>query len=83
MSDANLSEPWGTHRALSTDNDHFRALSKSLSVQLTTLDTSTNGSRTARPVTRSYVLLGELDIPEAVGIDDKRPVTGRATPIGL
>jgi hypothetical protein len=62
---------WRTYWALSTNNDYLGALSKALTVQLAALDTSTNDSRTTRPITRSSVFLQELDILEAVGVDDE------------
>jgi hypothetical protein len=74
---------WCTYRALSTNNDHLGALSKALAEQLAALDTSTNDSRSALPVTRSSVLFQELDVPEAVGVDDERTVSGRTAPVFL
>jgi hypothetical protein len=65
-----------TYRTLATNNDDFRALCKSLTEQLTSLYTSTNDSSTARPLSRSAVLLHELDVLEAVGVDDQRSVSG-------
>jgi hypothetical protein len=58
-------------------------LSEALAEQLAALDTSTDDSRSALPVTRSSVLLQELDVPEAVGVDDERTISGRTAPAFL
>lgn len=70
-----------TYRTFSTNNNHFGALVKALTVQLTALDASSNNSCAALPIPRSSVFLEKLDIFEAVRVDDKRAVTGRSTPV--
>jgi len=57
--------------ALSSNDDYLGTLVEALSEQLAALDTSTDNSCSALPVPRSCVLLQELDISEAVGVDDK------------
>lgn len=66
--------------ALSTYDDHLGALVEALSEQLAALNTSTNDGGSALPVTGSSVLLQELDISEAVGVNDERTVSGRTSP---
>lgn len=68
-----------TYWALSTNDDHLGALSKAFPVQFTALYTSTDNGRTTRPVTRPSVLLEELDVLEAVSVDDECAVTGGTT----
>lgn len=63
-----------TYWALSTNNDNFRVLSKRLAVEFTTLDTCTNGSCAARPITWAGVLLDKLDVLKAVGVDNEGTV---------
>ena len=57
--------------ALSSNNDYLGTLVEALSEQFAALDTSTDDSGSALPVSRSSVLLQELDISEAVGVDDE------------
>lgn len=70
-----------TYWAFSTNDDHLGGLSESLTVQLTTLDTSASCNSTAGPITRTSVFLDELDVPEAVSVDDKRSKASGATPV--
>lgn len=67
-------------RAFSTNNDDLGVLCKCLTKQLATLDTGTNRNGTARPITSSSVLLDELDVLEAMRIDDERAEASGATP---
>jgi len=57
--------------ALSANDDYLGTLVEALSEQLAALDTSTDDSCSALPVPRSSVLLQELDVSEAVGVDDE------------
>ena len=57
--------------ALSSYDDYLGTLVEALSEQLAALDTSADDSCCALPVPRSGVLLQELDISEAVGVDDE------------
>jgi hypothetical protein len=66
--------------AFSTNNDLLRALCESLAKQLASLYTRTYSSRATSPIARTTVVLDERHVLEAVGVDDKRPKTGRATP---
>jgi hypothetical protein len=68
------------YRAFSTNNDLLRALCESLAKQLASLYTRTHSSRATSPIARTTVVLDELHVLEAVGVDDERPKAGRATP---
>jgi hypothetical protein len=66
-----------THRAFASNDNHFRVLSESLTVQFPSLDTSTNRGDRAIPVPGSGVLLSKCNLLETVSIDDQGSVSSR------
>lgn len=65
-------------RAFTSNNDNRGLLSKSLAVELAALNTSTDDCCAALVAAGSIILLDELSLPETMGVDDQRSVSGRA-----
>lgn len=69
-----------TYWTLSPNNHHLGALIEALAVQLTALHARPHNRRTARPVSRARVLFQELDVLEAVRVDNEGAEARRSTP---
>jgi hypothetical protein len=73
-------EDAGSYRTLSTNYHNLWLLRKAPTKQLASLYACASNDCTAFPIARAIVLLNELDVFEAVRVDDEGTKTSRAAP---